>query len=286
MENVSYPAPVDKLLTYGKPEPRDAQNWPDYLELGLGSEHIPDLLRMTADEGLWEAGEDSPENWAPVHAWRALGQLRAVNAVEPLLHLLEERIRDDWAMDELPQVYGLIGAAAIPTIEAYLADKSHQEAAGLVADGLGHMAKLHPEDRDEAVAALMRLLENFAENEYELNGSLISSLVTLKALEAVPLIERAFAADRVDEFITGDWDNVQVELGLKEAPPDPPMLLDPFERRGQPISPDQFEIVSPGVMATPNPRYFSIGTSDERKTSQKAKKKTAKQSRKKNRKRR
>ena len=189
-------------------------------------------------------------------------------------------------MDELPQVYGLIGAAAIPTIEAYLADKSHQEAAGLVADGLRHMAKLHPEDRDEAVAALMRLLENFAENEYELNGSLISSLVNLKALEAVPLIERAFAVDRVDEFITGDWDNVQVELGLKEAPPEPSIPFTQFERREQPISPDQFEIVTPGVMATPKPRYFSIGTSDERKASQKAKKKTAKQSRKKNRKRR
>jgi hypothetical protein len=52
------------------------------------------------------------------------------------------------------------------------------------------------------------------------------------------------------------------------------------------FSPDQFGIVTPGVMATPNPRYFSIGTSDERKTSQKAKKKTAKQSRKKNKKRR
>jgi len=282
MGTIDYPPPVDKLLTYGKPEPRDAQNWPDYLELGLGPEHVPDLLRMTADEELWEAGEDASENWAPVHAWRALGQLRAVNAVEPLLHLLVERVRDDWAMDELPQVYGLIGAAAIPTIEAYLADKSHQEATGLIADSLEIMTKLHPEDRDEAVATLTRLLENFAENDYELNGSLISSLVNLKVLEAVPLIERAFAAERVDEFMTGDWDDVQVELGLKEASPEPPMLIDPFERRGQPISPDQFEIISPGVMATPNPRYFSSGNPGERKT----KNKKVKQSRKKNKKRR
>src|SRR5438045_717083 len=91
MDAISYPLPVDKLLTYGRPEPKDAQNWPDYLELGLGPEHIPDLVRMTADEELWEAGEDASENWAPVHAWRALGELSAVNAVEPLLPLLVVR---------------------------------------------------------------------------------------------------------------------------------------------------------------------------------------------------
>jgi len=282
MGTTDYPPPVDKLLTYGRPEPSNAQYWPDYLELGLGAEHIPDLLRMTADEELWEAGEDASENWAPVHAWRALGQLRAVNAVEPLLHLLVERVRDDWAIDELPQVYGLIGAAAIPTIEAYLADKSHQEATGLIAESLEIMTKLHPEDKPEAVAALIRLLENLEENDDELNGALISSLVDLKVLEALPLIERAFAANRVDEFMTGDWDNVQVELGLKEASPEPPMLLDPFERRGQPISPDQIKIISPSVMATPNPRYFSSGIPGERKT----KNKKVKQSRKKNKKRR
>ena len=282
MGTIDYQPPVDKLLTYGRPEPSDAQNWPDYLELGLGPEHIPDLLRMTADEELWEAGEDASENWAPVHAWRALGQLRAVNAVEPLLHLLVERVRDDWAIDELPQVYGLIGAAAIPTIEAYLADKSHQEATGLIAESLEIMTKLHPEDKPEAVAALIRLLENFEENDDELNGALISSLVDLKVPEALPLIERAFAANRVDEFMTGDWDNVQVELGLKAAPPERPIFYDPFERRGQPISPDQIKIISPGVMATPNPRYFSSGISGVRKT----KSKKAKQSRKKNKKRR
>jgi hypothetical protein len=60
------------------------------------------------------------------------------------------------------------------------------------------------------------------------------------------------------------------------------MLIDPFERRGQTISPDQIKIISPGVMATPNPRYFSSGSSGERKT----KNKKAKQSRKKNKKRR
>ncbi len=282
MDAIAYPPAVDKLLTYGKPELAEAEDWPNYLELGFTPEHIPDLIRMATDKELNKADPESLEVWGPVHAWRALGQLRAVNALEPLLHLLVERVRDDWAIDELPQVYGLIGAAAIPTIEAYLADKSHQEATGLIAESLEIMTKLHPEDKPEAVAALIRLLENFEENDDELNGALISSLVDLKVLEALPLIERAFAANRVDEFMTGDWDNVQVELGLKEAPPERPIFYDPFERRGQPISPDQIKIISPSVMATPNPRYFSSGIPGERKT----KNKKVKQSRKKNKKRR
>jgi hypothetical protein len=295
MNTTNYPSPVDKLLTYGKPEPKDAQNWPDYLELGLGPEHIPDLIRMTADNELWEAGQDTSENWAPVHAWRALGQLRAANAVDPLLHLFEERDSDDWAIEELPQVYGLIGAAAIPTIEAYVADQSHEQFAGLAQSGLEYMAKLHLEDKPEAVAAIMRLLENFEENDYELNAFLISSLVDLKVLEALPLIERAFAAHRVDESITGDWDDVQVELGLKEAPPEtPPMSFPLLGRRRTPLTPDMFEIVTPdeeqdtpsSVLANPSPSYFSPTSFRERKPSRKAKNKMAKKSRKKNKKRR
>lgn len=34
-------------------------------------------------------------------------------------------------------------------------------------------------------------------------------------MESASIIERAFAADCVDESIPGDWEDVQVELGLK-----------------------------------------------------------------------
>src|SRR2546425_1806161 len=282
MENVSYPAPVDKLLTYGKPELAYAENWPNYLELGFTPEHIPELIRMATDKELNEADPESLEVCGPVHAWRTLGQLHAETAVEPLLHLYEEMSDDDWAVSELPRVYGMIGPAAIPILKAYVADASHDESARINAQtGLEEIGTMHPDARNECIAALSQQLELFEENDPGLNGYLIASLVGLEALEAVPLIERAFAADRVDEFITGDWDSVQVELGLKEASPERPMLLDPFEWWGQPISPDQIKIISPGVMATPNPRYFSSGIPGERKT----KNKKVKQSRKKNKKR-
>ena len=39
----------------------------------------------------------------------------------------------------------------------------------------------------------------------------------MEAKEAAPLIERAFAQGYVDPMVMGDWEDVQIELGLKSA---------------------------------------------------------------------
>lgn len=212
----SYSPPVDKLLTLG--DCRNFRGWPNYLELGLGPEHIPDLIRMAIDDELNWAASDSLEVWAPVHAWRALGQLHAEAAVEPLMRLLHELEGSDWPGEELPKVYGMIGAAAIPALTAYLADKSHGwHPRAVAAESLEQIGKMHPEVRAECVAALTRQLEQFAEDDPTLNSFVICSLIGLKAVESAPMIERTFTANCVERFVVGDWEDVQVSLGLREA---------------------------------------------------------------------
>jgi len=39
--------------------------------------------------------------------------------------------------------------------------------------------------------------------------------VDLKALEALPTIEKAFAADKVDLMVQGDWEDVQIDHGCQ-----------------------------------------------------------------------
>ncbi len=53
---------------------------------------------------------DRPEVWAPIHAWRTLGQLHAAAAIAPLLGLLHyiDDDDDDWAAEDLPRALGLI----------------------------------------------------------------------------------------------------------------------------------------------------------------------------------
>ena len=224
----TYAPPLDRLLKLGRP-PGDAAGV-DCAALGLDRSQVPELIRMATDAELNTGPSGSPIVYAPIHAWRALGQLRAEEAIAPLLGLLRriDEDDDDWVSDDLPRVLAEIGAASIQPIAEYLADPSHREwARTAAAAALGLVAEAHPETRAECVARLRAQLEHDGEQSESLNACLIAPLLDLKAMEALPDIERAFASGRVDESVNGDWEDAQIELGLKtvrEHPPKPNSL--------------------------------------------------------------
>jgi hypothetical protein len=219
----SYTSPLDKLLTYGDPRELEGDTWPDYLALGLTSEHVPELLRMVTDKELLETDcEVNPGCWASLHAMRALGQLRDIRALEPLLAASDLLLDDDeglgdWGLEELPEVYALIGPQGIPALTTVLSDTSRDlYVRSDAARGLELIAQQYPEYRDACIGILTQVLSAEHEEYSELNGFIIGHLIRLKAVEAASAIEQAFAADEVDQMIVGDWDDVQVDLGLKE----------------------------------------------------------------------
>lgn len=214
-EIYNYAPTVAQLLTIGKPEVFAAEDWPNYLELGLNAEHISDLISMATDERLHHADEEGSETWAPYHAWRALGQLHAETAIEPLLSLYKTQEDNEWVMEELPEVYGMIGPVALPALAAFIADLSNGEWPRVFAvGGIEKIGKVFPDARSASIEILSKQLEAFQKEEYELNAALIRSLVDLEAKEAAPLMERAFAANAVEAFLMDDWEDVQETLGL------------------------------------------------------------------------
>ena len=283
MNAANYPSPVDKLLSYATCEDIDItshEQWPNYLELGFGPEHIPDLLRLAMDTTYAASNSEDPKYCAPVHAWRILGLLRAEAAIELLITLTEDPEYGDIASDELPEVYALIGPAAIPTLKALLADSSHTPSARIDAIGcFERIAKMHPEAREECIAIITHQLELFAVNDPEVNAFLIYALKELKVPEAIPLIKQAYEADSVDEFFAGTFDEVQVAFGLKERTKKPHWGEIMFGAGTQAMK-------EGGVFplpAAPSKRPHSHGGGGHNKN--KAKNKMANQSRKKNRRR-
>ena len=278
----SYSPPVDKLLTYGRPEADEVRDWPNYLDLGLTAEHIPALIRMATDKELNQADAESTEVWAPIHAWRTLGQLHAIEAVEPLLTLSDVEEGGEWVIEELPEVFGLIGPQALPILEAYLADKTHKEWSRVnAATGVKAIGINWPDTRSASVAILSKSLENSVVDESDLNSFIVTNLIDLEAKEAAPVIEQAFKDDHIDLSIVGDWDDVRESLGL--------MSPEEVEQRHA-AKLAALSTLTPTFGAARPPLGFSGDvepTVNRARTvsHKKAKNKMAKQSRKKNRKR-
>jgi hypothetical protein len=278
----NYPPPLDRLCKMGEVE--YSVEWkgtdPDYVaELGLTSRHVPGLIEIARE---WQEADDYPEDdagWAPLHAWRSLAQLRAVEAVEPLLAMLTvlTETGDDYHVHDFPVVFGMIGPPAIAALAAYLHDPAKPLYARItVGDGLCSVGFRHPEARGETLDALMKQLARFEENRYEFNGFLVEQLTRLRAVEAAELIERAFASNRVTEDISGYWGTVRQTLGVAglglapDVPPRPPRQDEtPFHWHDGP---------SPGASEQTRKR--------EREKKEKAKRKLQEKAKKRNRKRR
>ena len=288
----TYTEPVASLMQLG--DIRGKREWLNYPALGLNEEHVPELCRMILDEDLHWADSESDEMWSAIHAWRTLAQLKAESAIPALIELLGriDRYDDDWTSEELPVVFAHLGQAAMEPLRIFLADSSQgmwsRAAAGT---SFVKMAEYHPELRSDCVAALSRQLEHFAQQDLTFNGLLIGDLVDLKGVEAAPVIEQAFAADKVDLMLQGDWEEVQIYLGLldeRQTPPpdyrklmaaqlgfDPPSLLDAIKRK---LRPD------PETRAKAQRKAQSKALT-KAKAKAKTKRKQAKKSRKKQRKR-
>ncbi len=232
-----YTIPVSTLLTYGECKLTGKDGWPDYLALGFTHDHVEALIRMATDEDLQYADQESLEVWAPVHAWRTLAQLRAAEAVAPLIDMLKQNEDEDWASNELPLVFGAIGSAALPALTVAL--KAHGNASGSEELGvalsmnssIAEVGRQHPDARDESLAILSEFLNDYRHHDPELNAFVVWSLVDLNATETLPLIREVFEREYADYTIVGDVEDVEISMGVREkreTPDDRPAPRDKY----------------------------------------------------------
>lgn len=161
--------------------------------------------------------------FAQIHACRALGQLRAESAIEPLLDLLagqdDDNDWDDWLTEGVPVALGQIGPSAFPVIESRLVGSTGKMWSSVYfVNALNEIARHFPEMRQRAIDVIVRLLSDAEANDPGVNGSLVADLIDYTAAETWPVIEAAFATGNVDEFVAGDAADVKYELGLGPNP--------------------------------------------------------------------
>ena len=91
---------------------------------------------------------------------------------------------------------------------------------------------------EECAAAVVAALLDYKDNDESLNGSMISDLVYMDAArDHLGLIEEAFKSGNVDESVDGDFEDIQIKLGLREKRSKP--RLNPFFFKGDQIVMDK-----------------------------------------------
>ncbi|HKJ51926.1 MAG TPA: UPF0149 family protein [Gammaproteobacteria bacterium] len=207
---------IQALLALGKP--KKPRHWPDYVNLhGLSADDVADLLALVRDASIDELDSECPEVWGPLHAWRALGQIGSEQAIKALVAEFDRLREDDYGLEELPVVIGMIGPVAIPALEAYWQEPGKDEFAYVMAvDALCEIAKRHPANRDRVIGIYRDYMQTPSTTMGSLNGLLMAALLDLDAAEAIDGIRRLFSLDCVDPGCAGDLEDIEMELGLRD----------------------------------------------------------------------
>jgi hypothetical protein len=182
-----------------------------------GQEAVPPLMALATDELLYLLDDDVPDIWSPYHAIRLLGELRATEAIGPLLTLLEQD--DDYLDTYLPESLGSMGGPAVEPLRTTLFDsRVDAYGAGRATRALTKIAEDEPALRDQIVGILTERLdaESSREDQFELRGFLVSELADLRAVESTASIYRAFDEELLDEMII-DRETVDVLLARPEG---------------------------------------------------------------------
>jgi tetratricopeptide (TPR) repeat protein len=203
----SFAPPVAELFTLGEPPFGGARF--DYLAAhGLTLEHVPELLRVLDAREFDELQQDDARIWAPIHAARALGQLRAEQAIEPLIDFARRHLGDDYLMLErimedigLPAVDALLRWLRLPAADDY----EHMTPV----DALRQIALANPSERARIASELAAILLHFDRRPAGLNSLLCDALYMLDATAYRPLVAQVLDSGRFDPELFDDLELVE-----------------------------------------------------------------------------
>jgi hypothetical protein len=195
----------------------------EYSGIGVTDKDIQELISLATNLELFES-ESETERWIPRHAWRILGELSAKDSIEPLIKKFDYYHECDWAYHELPRIIARIGGAeSLDKISDHLLDKSRDDYSRfMAAQTIKEIIKNDPGTEEMCLDVIVNCLdESSAELDY-FNGLLISILVDLRAISKIDDIRRAFNNDKVDNFVNGDIEDIEIELELRKDRETPP----------------------------------------------------------------
>ena len=203
----------NKLLELGECDVRD--NWRDYLVLNFSEADTAELITLILSGHL---SNNDADFFVAVHAWRVLGQLQAIEAIEPLMSLFAIDDHNDWFLSDMPIVMGYFGIPALESLKACLFDNKQAELArSLAAECIENIINKNPDSRLVCIELFNTFLEQASVEDSGVVAMVISLLAELKAIDSIDIVREAYQRNIVDTSFVGNFETAEIAFGLGEA---------------------------------------------------------------------
>lgn len=183
----------------------DVQPWLDYRAVLSADEYRESyLLSLLNDESFAHAPEGSPLPWVPLHAWRALGQMRSLALIDPVLRLAEDDAYIH-AYSDFEKLSAEIGEPAIDPLIAILTDQTRSVCSRtLSAVGLGAIGRSAAgATRTRIIEALMDQIRNHATDGW-VNGAATGALIAMQEQAVGPEVLRMYKQGQIQGSVRKD----------------------------------------------------------------------------------
>lgn len=193
------------------------KTWPDYIKkLDLKKTDVKTLMQIVASSNLSNITTGALiEEFAAMHAWRALGQLQSKESIKVLLNSLIDKKNQEafWYRIELPLVIRKIGAEAIKPLSAFIKKEHLWGDKVIVINGLIEIALQEPKYKDEIEEIINSVLKKYKKNDFAFNASILNALFKLKPYHN-KLVKEIIDNDKFDyDFI----DRPELDKFIKNA---------------------------------------------------------------------
>ena len=240
-----YSEKIQPLFELGRKPLMSSEKQPSYEAFEFTKKDISELVKLAlydvydSIEGkeydLYEKELDR-FYYATIHAVKILGELKAVEAINPFLEKLYYDDENEFFSEEMSSFFANVGAKAVEPLIEHI--KNRDEPRLVLFEVFSDIVKKDPKTEEVIGSFLVEYITNKKYTEPTCIAFAIASLFDIDGLKYIDAIREAFMTKEVDFMVLGDLEDVEVRLGLK-AKRDTPVARNSLQ--------DMVEIFEQGV---------------------------------------
>jgi len=191
-----------KFLNYGRLH--FDKPWPNYInEQKLTEKHFDQLLFILQNAELELIDDElcANEEAIPMHAWRSLGQLKKVEAIDTLLKVLIDEKNQDafWFAIEFPKIIKLIGIQSLDKLQSFLnGDDISWYYKYVVVESIILLAKDEDNYNPDILNIVIDILKNYMSLDYSYISNILKVFPTSESLKIKELALELLRNNKID----------------------------------------------------------------------------------------